>query len=68
MYSPQGAVPAGVELCGGYEVVDSIAASFDALTSGDESAAVFNRDIGELKLRPCKREERKQKRMKGNKK
>lgn len=51
-YFCQGAVPAGVELCGGDDVIHSIAASFDALTDGDESAAVFNRDIGELMLRP----------------
>ena len=48
----QGAVPAGVDLCGGDEMAYSIEASIDALTAGDESAAVFNRDIGELLLRP----------------
>ncbi|CAM9150528.1 unnamed protein product [Ectocarpus sp. 8 AP-2014] len=46
------AVPAGAELCGGEEIAVSIAASIDALTAGDESAAVFKRDIGELVLRP----------------
>ncbi|CAM9270140.1 unnamed protein product [Ectocarpus sp. 6 AP-2014] len=45
-------VPAGVELCGGDEMAISIAASIDGLTAGDESVAVFNRDIGELMLRP----------------
>lgn len=48
----QEAVPAGAELCGGDEMAHSIAASIDALTAGDESAAVFKRDIGELMLRP----------------
>ncbi|CAM9889716.1 unnamed protein product, partial [Ectocarpus sp. 6 AP-2014] len=46
------AVPAGAELCGGDEIAVSIAASIDALTAGDESAAVFKRDVGELVLRP----------------
>lgn len=48
----QEAVPAGVELCGGDAMAVSIAASIDALTAGDESAAVLNRGIGELMLRP----------------
>ena len=48
----QEAVPAGAELCGGDEMAISIAASIDALTAGDESAAVFDRGIGELILRP----------------
>lgn len=30
----------------------SIAASVDALIAGDASAAIFNRDLGELMLRP----------------
>ncbi len=30
----------------------SIAASIDALTDGDESAAIFDRNVGELMLRP----------------
>lgn len=47
----QGAVGAGKELCGGDDMVRSIAASIDALIDGDESAAVFDRDIGPLKLR-----------------
>eukprot|EP00752_Nemacystus_decipiens_P014976 g13334.t1 len=45
-------VPAGVELCGGDEMAISIAASVDGLTAGDESVAVFKRDLGELMLRP----------------
>lgn len=48
----QGAVPAGVDLCGGDEMAISIAASVDALIAGDASAAIFNRDLGELMLRP----------------
>eukprot|EP00752_Nemacystus_decipiens_P012197 g10813.t1 len=46
------AVPAGVELCGGDDMAHSIASSVDGLTAGDERAAIFNRDIGELILRP----------------
>lgn len=48
----QGAIPAGVELCGGFEMTVSTADSIDALTEGDESAAVFDRGVGELMLRP----------------
>lgn len=48
----QEAVPAGVDLCGGDEMAISLSASIDALTEGDESAAVFKRDGGELMLRP----------------
>lgn len=48
----QEAVPAGVELYGGDEMAFSIEASIDAMTAGDEPTAVFNRDIGELMLRP----------------
>lgn len=48
----QGAVPAGVELCGGFEMTMSISDSIDALIEGDESAAVFDRDAGKLMLRP----------------
>ncbi|CAM9676919.1 unnamed protein product, partial [Hapterophycus canaliculatus] len=48
----QGAVPAGFELCGGDGMAKSISASIDALVAGDESAAVFKRDLGELKVRP----------------
>eukprot|EP00903_Cladosiphon_okamuranus_P012371 g11596.t1 len=48
----EGAVPAGVELCGGDEMAHSIAASIDGLTAGDEDAAVFKSDLGELMLRP----------------
>jgi len=48
----QEAVPAGVELCGGDEPAISISASIDGLTAGDESAAVLDRGIGDLMLRP----------------
>lgn len=48
----QEAVPAGAELCGDDEMTKSIAASIDALTDGDASAAVFDRNVGELMLRP----------------
>eukprot|EP00903_Cladosiphon_okamuranus_P012376 g11599.t1 len=41
----EGSVPAGAKLCGGDEPAHSIAASIDALTAGDESAAVFKPDI-----------------------
>eukprot|EP00903_Cladosiphon_okamuranus_P005324 g5322.t1 len=46
------AVTAGAELCGGDEMAVSISASVDALTDGDASAAIFNRNLGELTLRP----------------
>lgn len=49
---PQGAVPAGAELCGGDDMARSVSASVDALIGGDASAAVFKRDIGELMVRP----------------
>lgn len=48
----QGAVPAGVKLCGGDEMARSIHDSFQRLKAGDESAAIFNRDAGELMIRP----------------
>ncbi|CAN0194683.1 unnamed protein product [Scytosiphon promiscuus] len=48
----EGAVPAGAELCGGDGMAKSISASIDALVAGDESAAVFKRDLGELTIRP----------------
>lgn len=48
----QGAVPAGVELCGGDEMARSIHDSFERLKAGDESAAVFKKDVGELMIRP----------------
>lgn len=48
---PQGAVPAGAELCGG-GVAESISASIDAPLGGNASATVFKRDIGELMVRP----------------
>eukprot|EP00752_Nemacystus_decipiens_P007406 g6624.t1 len=48
----EGAVPAGVDLCGGDEMAISIAASVDALNAGDASGAIFKRDLGELMLRP----------------
>ncbi|CAM9509280.1 unnamed protein product, partial [Scytosiphon promiscuus] len=46
------AVPAGVELCGGDDMARSISASIDALVAGDESAAVFKRNVGGLMIRP----------------
>lgn len=48
----QGAVSAGTELCGGDELAVSIADALDALTDGDESAAICDRNVGELMLRP----------------
>lgn len=48
----QGAVPAGVELCGGGEMASSIARSMDRLIDGDEEAAIFKSDLGELMVRP----------------
>lgn len=48
----QDAVPAGVELCGGGEMALSIANSIDRLIDGDEKAAVFKSDLGELMVRP----------------
>lgn len=47
----QGAIPAGVELCG-EGMAESISASIDALLGGDASAAVFKADIGEIMVRP----------------
>eukprot|EP00752_Nemacystus_decipiens_P004023 g3684.t2 len=44
----QGAVTAGVELCGGDDMAKSIHDSLERLKNGDESAAIFKRDIGEL--------------------
>lgn len=48
----QEAVPAGVELCGGGGMAVSIAKSIDRLIEGDEEAAVFKADLGDLLLRP----------------
>ncbi|CAM9200218.1 unnamed protein product, partial [Laminaria digitata] len=48
----EGAVPAGVELCGGGDMAASIYNSLARLVEGDEHAAIFNRDVGELMLRP----------------
>lgn len=48
----QGAVAAGVELCGGDHMAKSIHDSFERLKAGDEGAAIFKRDIGELMVRP----------------
>ena len=48
----QGAVPAGAELCGGGDMAASIDVSLARLVDGDEDAAIFKRDIGELLLRP----------------
>ena len=48
----QGAVPAGAELCGGGDMAASIDVSLSRLVDGDEDAAIFKRDIGELLLRP----------------
>lgn len=50
----QGAVPAGAELCGGDEMAKSIHDSFERLKAGDESAAIFKKDVGELMVRPIK--------------
>lgn len=47
----QDAVPAGVDLCGGELVARSVEASIDRLIAGDETAAVFKSDPGELKVR-----------------
>lgn len=48
----QGAVPAGVELCGGGEMAKSIAKSMQRLVDGDGSSPVFDKNVGELLLRP----------------
>ncbi|CAM9870915.1 unnamed protein product [Ectocarpus fasciculatus] len=47
-----GAVPAGAELCGGDHMAKSIHDSFERLKAGDESAAVFKSNVGELMVRP----------------
>lgn len=47
----QEAIPAGAELCGGGEMAESISASIGALIDGDESAAIFKKDVGELMVR-----------------
>ncbi|CAM9706452.1 unnamed protein product, partial [Scytosiphon promiscuus] len=46
------AVTGGVELCGGDDMAKSIHDSFERLKAGDESAAIFKKDIGELMVRP----------------
>eukprot|EP00752_Nemacystus_decipiens_P017791 g15951.t1 len=48
----EGAIPAGVELCGGDRMAKSIAGSIDGLIAGDETAAVLYRGYRELMLRP----------------
>ena len=48
----QGAVPAGAELCGGKDMAASIDESLSRLVDGDTHAAIFDRNIGELMLRP----------------
>lgn len=35
-------------------MAESISASIDRLIDGDESAAIFKKDIGELMVRPLK--------------
>lgn len=53
VFTPQGAVPAGAELCGGRGMAASISVSIDALLGGDASAAVFDKtDDGEITVRP----------------
>ncbi|CAM9338597.1 unnamed protein product [Ectocarpus sp. 8 AP-2014] len=47
-----GAVPAGAELCGGMDMAMSIHDSLERLKAGDESAAIFKTDVGELMVRP----------------
>ncbi|CAN0483832.1 unnamed protein product, partial [Ectocarpus sp. 12 AP-2014] len=47
-----GAVLAGAELCGGEDMAKSIHDSFERLKAGDESAAIFKSDVGELMVRP----------------
>ncbi|CAN0217950.1 unnamed protein product, partial [Scytosiphon promiscuus] len=46
------AVTAGMELCTGDDMAKSIHDSLERLKAGDESAAVFNKDVGELMVRP----------------
>eukprot|EP00904_Undaria_pinnatifida_P002795 jgi/Undpi1/12516/HiC_scaffold_6.g02185.m1 len=46
------AVPAGADLCGGGDMAVSIARSVDRLIEGDERAAIFKSDLGELMVRP----------------
>lgn len=48
----QDAVPAGEDLCGGGLMAPSITASLKRLIAGDEAAAVFKYDPGEIKVRP----------------
>lgn len=48
----QGTVPEGTELCGGEDMAKSTHVSFERLKAGDESAAVFKSDVGELMVRP----------------
>lgn len=45
------AVGAGSELCGGGEMAVSIASSIDRLVDGDEAAAIFKQNPGELMVR-----------------
>ncbi|CAM9691475.1 unnamed protein product [Sphacelaria rigidula] len=45
------AVLAGAELCGGFFVSNSVSATVNRLIAGDETAAVFKENPGELKVR-----------------
>lgn len=51
MFYKQEAVPAGAELCGGGEMAESISSTIGALIEGDESAAIFKKNPGELMVR-----------------
>ncbi|CAM9971879.1 unnamed protein product, partial [Ascophyllum nodosum] len=46
------ATAAGGELCGGGLLASSISSSISALIDGDETAAIFKKDVGELMVRP----------------
>ena len=48
----QDATAAGGELCGGGLLASSISSSISALIDGDETAAIFKKDVGELMVRP----------------
>jgi len=49
--SEQAAVSAGAELCGDFFAADSISATVGRLVDGDGTAAIFDRNVGELMVR-----------------
>ena len=52
LHQTQEAATAGTKLCGGGLLAPSISSSIGALIDGDESAAIFKKDVGEQMVRP----------------